>query len=126
MNEKGDALGAVLITIVFVLVAVIFGVSIFADWGFDTGHGQQIGYISEVENNGWIWQPTEITLISVVPTFSSQDTVWKYASNDPEIVDTARLVMDTHDKVVVKYETRFIVTRWDFSHRTVITEIMVV
>jgi hypothetical protein len=114
--------------IVFVLVISIFVVmgvilSCFCEVGFDTGSGEQVGYISEIEHNGVFWKPAEIKLISIEPTYSSTDTVWYYGSGSDDITRNATQHMRNHDKVVVKYETRVMTFYWDYSHRIVITNI---
>lgn len=121
-DDLGWLWGLVIIFVVC-LVVIIVGYSIFFDWGFDSGHGQQIGYISEVENNGWIWRPTEIRLISIEPTFSESDTVWYFAPESSEITAKAILSMKTHEKVIVKYEVWTSANHWDYSSRVIMTDI---
>lgn len=94
------------------------------EFGLDVGQGEQVGYISEIENNGFIWQPTDVRLISVEPTFSQMDTAWHYGVINEEVTEKARRFMNTHEKVVVKYETHMFEGRWDYSHRTIITDIL--
>jgi hypothetical protein len=95
----------------------------FFEFGLDVGNGEQVGYISEIENNGFLWQPTDVKLISIEPTFSQTDTAWHYAVVNEEITEKARNYMNTHEKVVVKYTTYTFAGRWEYSHRTIITEI---
>jgi len=87
------------------------------------GTGQQIGYVSEIENAGILWRPVEIVLIGSEATFSSSQTSWEYASASPEITELARHYMKTHEKVIVKYESVMIVYAWEYSNPTRITSI---
>ena len=90
-----------------------------------TGTGQQIGYIAEVQNHGIVWRPDEIVLIGSEATFSDSQTSWEYASASPEITELSKHYLKSHEKVVVKYETVFLVYGWEYSHTTRITNISV-
>jgi len=109
-----------------VILAAIAISACFYDFGLNTGTGQQTGYISEVMNDGWLWQPTQITLLSVVPTYSEKDTSWDYAPANDQITEIAKKAMDTHSKVTVHYTTQFSVARWQYSSRVIITNITVI
>lgn len=121
MNERGDLdlgalIGAFIILSVVLLVALMVTI-VFYDVGLDSGSGEQIGYISEVETGGWIWKTTEIKLISVEPTFDEGDTSWHFATTDVETTNKARQFMRTHEKVIVKYETWQAAPRWYYANR---------
>lgn len=113
------------IIIMVVAIAALCGYTVLYDWGLNTGTGQQIGYVSEVMNDGWLWQPTQITLLSTVPTYSEKDTSWDYAPANDQITETAKSAMDSRSKVIVHYTTRFSVARWQFSNRVIITGISI-
>lgn len=117
-----------------VIVSVVFGFSIlglltvgaiFFNFGLDTGHGSHIGYISEIENNGWIWQPTTITILNIQPTYSDKDTSWTYAVANKELEEIAKAALVNKSVVAVHYETRQITSKWEYSSRTIITGIEV-
>jgi hypothetical protein len=112
----------VVVVLTIALISTGFG---FFEFGFNIGNGEQVGYISEIENDGFLWQPTDVKLISVEPTFSETDTAWHYAVLDESITEKARYYMNTHEKVVVTYVTHQFEGRWDYSHRTIITEIAI-
>lgn len=116
----GMTIGLILAVVIISFVGT--GVGTF-EFGLDVGNGEQVGYISEIENNGFLWQPTDVKLISVEPTFSQTDTAWHYAVANEEITEKARNYMNTHEKVVVKYTTYVFAGRWEYSHRTIITGI---
>jgi len=124
MSEFGDVLIVILIILSVVFTVGFCVAAIFYDFGLDIGNGEQTGYISEVEYNGWIWQTTQISLISINPTYSSEDTAWHYATPNKEITDKAKEFMKEHTPVIVKYETRRITGRWEYSHRVIITDII--
>jgi hypothetical protein len=112
------------ILLLSITAGALVTVSIIAyDFGLDTGSGEQIGYISEVENNGWIWKPTEIRLISINPVYTTGDTSWYYATSSKEITSRARGFMKNHTPVVVSYEVVMFTSRWDYSSRVIITDI---
>lgn len=106
------------------IVVILIGVGTFYSLGFDSGVGEQTGYISEVEQSGVFWRPAEIRLISIEPTYSSTDTVWYYGTPNQEITDKAKNFMKTHEKVIVKYEIRHIAERWNYANRVIITDII--
>jgi hypothetical protein len=115
-------LGAIMV--IFAVGSVAACVAfIFYDYGFDVGTGEQIGYISEVEYTGWLWQPATIKLISIEPTFSSSDTSWHYGSASGEITEKAKTFMKTHEKVIVTYEVRRVADKWEYSNRVIATGI---
>lgn len=110
------------VMVLVTMVAVFSGGLVF--FGFDSGTGEQIGYISEVESNGIFWRLVEIRLISAEPTFSDSDTVWYYGSSSQEVIEKAVRCLKTHDVITVKYKTYRFVKPWDYSHRTLIEEIV--
>lgn len=111
------------VVIILTVLCVAIVSSTFADFGLDSGKGEQIGYISEIENNGIFWRPTAVTLIGSEATFSSSQTSWSYAADSPVIVESATRFLKNHKPVIVKYETSTFCWRWECSHRTKITGI---
>jgi len=120
-----DAFEALVILFVIVICVVFVSYSTCYDWGFNTGTGEQTGYISEVMNDGWLWQPTKITLLSIVPTYSSEDTSWYYSPQNDDITKIAIKAMRDHSKVTVSYITKGSVPRWEYSNRVIITNITI-
>jgi len=121
-----DNFPIVLIGLLLLSVVALVFVSIFISFGLSSGGGEQVGYISEVERNGIFWRPVEIRLISIEPTYSQTDTAWYYGSISDDITEKAVMHMKNHDKVIVKYETRLLVTNWEFSNRVIMTDIELV
>jgi len=107
--------------IVFVIAAALAGISA-VHISTNPGSGNQIGYISEVSNNGFVWKPTQISLINSEPTYGSQ-TDWAYGSRSKEIEETAMKYLDSHQKVIVHYEGYFSVWGWEYPTTEVITSI---
>jgi hypothetical protein len=124
-NGEGEII-ALLVILCIIGGCVLCGYSVFYDWGLNTGVGQQTGYISEVMNDGWLWQPTQITLLSVVPTYSEKDTSWDYSPANDQITELAKIAMDKHSKVTVHYTTQMSVPRWQYSSRVIITNITMI
>jgi hypothetical protein len=118
-----EGLFVFLIGIAIVGTPIVIASLIFFDVGLDTGSGEQLGYVSEVEQNGIFWKPTEIRLISIEPTYSESDTVWYYGVLSPELTERSKQSMRSHEKVIVNYETRLAVAKWDYASRTIITDI---
>lgn len=119
-------LGVVVLTIL-AMVAVAVISAVFADdgalgFGAISGEGEQIGYISEVTNTGFVWKPTEVRLINSEPTYSDEDTSYYYAVASKDIETKAKTAMKSHEKVVVKYVIQN-VEPWAYSHRVVIVDI---
>jgi len=123
MSDGIEVVVGLFVVLSIVVVVALTGVMIFYDIGLDSGNGEQIGYISEVEQNGWLWRPPEVRLISSEPTYSSSDTVWYYGVPSKEMTDLARKYLKTHEKVIVSYEVRQVASRWDYSTRVIITDI---
>lgn len=123
MND--DALKVTLFLCVGLIAtpAICWGIASIIHISVEPGYGQQIGYITEVENSGIVWRPDEIVLIGSEATFSSSQTSWEYASSSPEITELARQYLKNHKKVVVQYETVLFVFGWEYSHATRITGI---
>ena len=113
---------AVIGIVVFVIIGGILAVCEVVHVSTSPGSGSQIGYISEVSNNGLFWKPTQISLINSEPTYGSQ-TDWDYGAQSPEITTAAMKYMNTHQKVIVHYEGYFWVWGWDHPTNEVITGI---
>jgi len=121
IQKKFDTVWA--ITIVLIAIGIIgTGLAMVSDYGLDTGRGEQIGIISEVESSGIIWKPPEIRLISIMPTFSTKDTVYYFAGDD-EFMQLATGYMRTQTPVIISYEMKYITFSWDYSSRVIITDI---
>ena len=104
----------------FALMLVI--VSILADYGFHTGQGEQIGYISEIKESGIVWRPPEVKVISVNPTFSEHDTI-KYYGVTKTMVKSAEKYANEHRKVIIYYKIHRFVWYWEYANRNVIYKI---
>lgn len=113
--------GTIIIMIIIAAVAS-FGALTFYDVRLSTGFGEQSGVISEVEESGIIWNPPQIKLISIVPTYSSKDTVW-YFGADEELTDLAKMYMNNQTPVVISYEIKRCVPRWEYDNAVIITDI---
>lgn len=114
---------AILATFGLFIMAFCYGIPATFHVSISPGSGQQIGYISEVENSGFIWRPDEIVLIGSEATFSSAQTAWDYASDSPEITTRAKEYLKSHQKVIVEYETMFVAFGWEYSNPSKIVRI---
>jgi hypothetical protein len=119
---KGDILSVFFIMVV-VAIAALIGAAMFYDFGLSTGHGSHVGYVSEIENEGWLWQPTTITVLNIQPTYSNKDTSWTYAVANSCITEIAKAALVNKSVVTVTYETRQVTANWEYAGRTMITGI---
>jgi len=109
----GICLACVIIALLFLLYHV----------GFSTGHGEQIGYISEVSNSGIIWRPTQVNLINSEPTYSDSQTSYDYGVDSDKITALAKKYVKSHEKVIVTWRDEFAVPAWEYHSSTIITDI---
>lgn len=111
---------AIILGVIFLIAVVVF--SILFNWGLSTGTGEQAGIIAEVEESGIFWNPPQIKLISITPTFSEDDTVWYYGADD-EFAELAKTYMINQTPVVISYEVELFTKRWEYDGRVIITDI---
>ena len=122
--EDFVGISAVIVCVIIGIVFVILlGAALFFSFGLSTGVGEQAGYISEVEQSGWLWRPAEVRLISIEPTFSEKDTSWEYGSASDNVTAECKKFMKSHEKIVVTYEVRQVTANWEYANRVVITGI---
>jgi len=91
--------------------------------GFNTGSGEQIGYISEVANSGILWRPDQVHLINSEPTYSKSQTTYAYGVNSTEITKLARQYVKSHERVIVTYREEWAVPSWEYHSNVIITDI---
>lgn len=95
------------IVILIVICAVIYGAVSISHIG-PANSGQHTGYISSVEQEGWIWKTWRV-YVKTDPQSSQEDS---YCVEDPTVIQELQDAEENRDLVTVTYSAPYIVFNW--------------
>lgn len=115
-TEKKVLFGFGALIVLIICGGIIFG--IFVSYIGATNDGEHTGYISSVEQEGWVWK-TWRAYVKTDPQSSQEDS---YCITDPKVVSALKSYAEKRTLITVQYSAPFIVWNWQCgSESSIIT-----